>query len=87
MHIEKNMFKNIFNTVIDMKRKANDNIKERIDISFFCHYKNIKLVYDGSQVTKPKANLALDKNAQLLVYQYLKSLCFPMDMLRTYQGW
>ena len=36
----------------------------------------MKLVYAGSWVAKPKESFALDKNAQLLVYQWLKSLCF-----------
>jgi hypothetical protein len=43
----------------------------------FCHYKKIKLVYDRSWFAKPKASFNLDKNAQLLVYQWLKSPCFP----------
>jgi hypothetical protein len=34
------------------------------------------LVYDRSRVTKPKASFTLDKNAQLLIYQWLKSLRF-----------
>jgi hypothetical protein len=37
----------------------------------------MKLVYDGSRVAKPKVSFALDKNAQLLIYQWLRSLCFP----------
>jgi hypothetical protein len=35
------------------------------------------LVYDGLWVIKPKVSFVLDKNAQLLVYQWLKSMCFP----------
>jgi hypothetical protein len=35
------------------------------------------VVYDGSWVAKPKASFVLDKNAQYLVYQWLKSPCFP----------
>jgi hypothetical protein len=35
----------------------------------------MKLVCDGSRVTKPAA--LLEKNTQLLVYKWLKSLCFP----------
>ena len=66
MHIEKNMFGNIFNMVMDVKRKIKDNIKAIMDISLFCHNKNMKLVYDGSLVKKSK--VAIDKNAQLLVY-------------------
>jgi hypothetical protein len=48
-----------------------------MDITLFCHHKNMELVYVGSRVIKLKASFALDKNAQLLVYQWLKSLCFP----------
>jgi hypothetical protein len=77
MHIEKNMFENIFNTVMNMKGKTKDNIKSRMDIALFCHCKHIELVYVRSRVAKLKASFILDKNAQLLVYQWLKSLRFP----------
>ena len=74
MHLEKN--ENIFNTVIDVKGKTKDNIKARLDIALFCNRKNMELVCDGSQVAKPRASFVLEKNAQLLVYEWLKSLCF-----------
>jgi len=32
MHIEKNYFDNLFNTVIDVKGKTKDNPKARMDI-------------------------------------------------------
>jgi hypothetical protein len=54
---------------MDVKRKTKDNMKARMDILLFCHCKNMKLVYDGWWVAKPKASFVLDKNAQLLVYQ------------------
>jgi len=76
MHIEKNMFENIFNTVMNMKGKTKDNIKARLDIALFCNHKNIKLVCDGSRVAKPRASFVLEKKAQLLVYKWLKSLRF-----------
>jgi hypothetical protein len=44
------MFENIFNTVMDVKGKTNDNIKIRINISLFCHRKKIGVVYDGSSL-------------------------------------
>jgi hypothetical protein len=77
MHIENNMFVNIFKTVMDMKGKTKDNIKARLYVALFCNRKNIELVFDGSRVTKPRANFVLEKNAQLIVYKWLKSLCFP----------
>jgi hypothetical protein len=48
MHIEKNVFENIFNTVMDVKRKTKDNIKARLDVALFCNRKNMELVCDGS---------------------------------------
>jgi hypothetical protein len=77
MHIEKNVFENIFNTVMDVKGKKKNNIKARLDIALFCNRKNMEFVCDGSQVAKPRASFVLEKNAQLLVYKWLKSLRFP----------
>jgi hypothetical protein len=48
---------------MDVKKKTKDNIKARINIALFSHQKNLKLVYVGSRVAKPKANFALEKNA------------------------
>jgi len=69
MHIEKNMFENIFNTVMDMRGKTKDNIKARLDIALFCNRKNMELVCDGSRVVKPRVSFVLEKNTQLLVYK------------------
>jgi len=69
MHIEKNMFENIFNIVMDVKGKTKDNIKARLDIALFCNRQNMELVCDGSLVAKPRASFVLEKNAQLLVYK------------------
>jgi hypothetical protein len=77
MHIEKNVFENIFNTVMDVKEKTKDNIKVRLDVALFCNCKNMELVCDESWVAKPRASFVLEKNAQLLVYKWLKSLRFP----------
>ena len=57
------MFENIFNMIIDVQRKTNDNIKARMDIALFCYHKNMELVYVGSRVSKPKVSFTLDKNA------------------------
>jgi hypothetical protein len=37
----------------------------------------MELVFNGSRVAKQKASFALEKNAQLLVDQWLKTLPFP----------
>ena len=69
MYIKKSVLKTIFNTVMDIKRKKNDKIKVRMDITLFCHRKNIELIYDVLWVAKPKTIFSLDKNSQLLVYK------------------
>jgi hypothetical protein len=76
MHIEKNVFENSFNTVIDVKGKTKENIKARLDVALFCNRQNMKLVYNESRVAKPRASFVLEKNAQLLVYKWLKSMRF-----------
>jgi hypothetical protein len=65
------MFKNNFNTVMDVKGKTKDNIKVKMDIPFFFFYhcNTMKLVYDGSRVAKLKASFTLEMNALLLGYQ------------------
>ena len=77
MHIEKNVFESIFNMFMDVKGKTKDNIKARLNIALLFNCKNIELVCEESRVTKPRASFILEKNAQLLVYKWLKSLCFP----------
>ena len=48
MHIEKNVFENIFNTVMDVKGKTKGSIKARLYLALFCNHKNMELVCDGS---------------------------------------
>jgi hypothetical protein len=61
MHIEKNVFENIFNTVMDVEGKTKDNINARMSITLFCNRKNIELVFDGSWFVKPRASFVLKK--------------------------
>ena len=63
MHIEKNIFENIFNTVMDVKGKIKNNIKVILDIALFYNRKNMELDCDGSWVTKPRASFVLEKIA------------------------
>ena len=36
MHIEKNVFDNIFNTIMDVKDKTKDNVRSRKDLELYC---------------------------------------------------
>jgi hypothetical protein len=55
MHIKKNVFKNIFNMVIYVKRKKKDNINARINIALLYDYCNMRLFNDGVRVVKSEA--------------------------------
>jgi hypothetical protein len=77
VHIEKNVFENIFNYIMDVKEKTKDNIKAILDIALLCNRQNMELVCDESRVIKPRASFMLEENTQLLVYKWLKSLHFP----------
>ena len=65
IHTKQNVFESIFNTVIDVKGKTKDNMKTRMNIPLFCHYKNMNLVSNRTRVAKPKVSFALD----FLIYQ------------------
>jgi hypothetical protein len=55
MHIKKNVFENIFNTVLDVKKKPKDDIKARMDIAFFlCDRQNMELLNNEIPIAKPK---------------------------------
>jgi hypothetical protein len=69
MHIEKNVFENIFNTVMDVKGKTKDNIKARLDLALFCNRKNMELVCDESRVTKPRASFVLEYRHVFQIFQ------------------
>jgi len=46
--------------MMNVKMKAKDNMKARMDIRFFYHCKNMELVYDRARVAKLKAIFVLD---------------------------
>jgi len=62
MHIEKNVFDNVFNTVMDIKDKTKDDMKGRMDLKKYCRRKELELLQlpDG-KVVKPKAKFVLSK--------------------------
>ena len=75
MHIEKNVFENIFNTIMAIKGKTKDNAKARADIALIC--RRPELAFDESTQRYPKACYSLDKKDKEAVCQWLKDLKFP----------
>ncbi|XP_070012997.1 uncharacterized protein [Nicotiana sylvestris] len=48
MHIEKNYFDNLFNTVMDDKNKTKDNPKTRLDLQEYCRRPELHLQYENN---------------------------------------
>lgn len=47
MHIEKNVFGNLFNAVLDIKDKTKDNAKAMMNLEKYCHLKDLELIERG----------------------------------------
>ncbi|KAG8382825.1 hypothetical protein BUALT_Bualt05G0118600 [Buddleja alternifolia] len=78
MHIEKNVFDNIFNTVMDVKDKSKDNANARADLELYCSRPNLHLVYDSNgKPRKPKALYTLTKEQKKEVCGWVKNLKLP----------
>jgi hypothetical protein len=59
MHIEKNFFDNLFNTIMNIEGKSKDNVKSREDLLNLCRRRELGL--DPSTGKYPKATYTLDK--------------------------
>ena len=77
MHIEKNVFENLFNTIMDTP-KTKDNIKARKDIEVYCDRLSLHtFVRNNDRVMKPKASYTLTKPQLKKVCEWLKKVKFP----------
>lgn len=78
MHIEKNVFDNVFNTVMDIKDKTKDNVKARMDLKEYCRRRELELqVQPNGKVLKPKAKYVLSSDQIKVVYKWVSELKMP----------
>ncbi|XP_025649597.1 uncharacterized protein [Arachis hypogaea] len=78
IHIEKNVFDNIFNAVMDIKEKTKDNAKARMDLSLYCKRKNLELPeQSGGKIIKPKANYTFTLQQKRAICEWVKELRMP----------
>ncbi|XP_057426300.1 uncharacterized protein LOC130719704 [Lotus japonicus] len=78
MHIEKNVFDNVFNTVMDIKGKTKDNVKARRDLKEYCRRRELELVENlGGKPLKPKAKFILSKEQNMAVCKWVSELKMP----------
>ncbi|KAL0444722.1 UNVERIFIED_CONTAM: hypothetical protein Slati_2194900 [Sesamum latifolium] len=76
MHIEKNIFDNIFNTVMDIKGKTKDNLNARRDLKSICNCPELELDERRPNVMH-KAAYTLSKEQKRRVCQWINGLQFP----------
>ena len=75
MHIEKNFFDNIFNTILNIEGRGKDNAKSRADFQLYC--KKNELDRDSGIGKYPKACYTLDKRQKEVLCDSLKNIKFP----------
>jgi len=74
MHIEKNVFDSLFNTVLDVDGKTKDNPKARLDVVKYCNRTNLARNPDGSY---PKAAYTINKDKKKVLFDWLEGVKFP----------
>ena len=73
MHVKKNVFDNIFNTVMDIKGKTKDNVKARMDLKEYCRRRELELQeHTNGKVYKPKAMFTFNKEQKRAVCEWVK---------------
>lgn len=79
MHIEQNVFNNVFNTVMDIKGKSKDNVKARRDVAEYCNRDKLHLYFDRrtNKTKMPKAKYVLSRNEKKAVCTWVRDLKLP----------
>ena len=75
IHIEKNVFENVFNTVLNVDRKTKDTFKSKQELNDYCRRPELKR--NEATGKYPKACYTLDKKARQTLCEWVKILKFP----------
>ncbi|XP_050238240.2 uncharacterized protein LOC126687726 [Mercurialis annua] len=75
MHIEKNVFDNVFNTVLNVPGKTKDTAKSRAELNKICDRPG--LAQDEETGRYPKALYALDRDLKKILLEWIQKLKFP----------
>ncbi|KAF3613662.1 hypothetical protein FXO38_29152 [Capsicum annuum] len=74
MYIEKFFFENLFNKVLNIDKKTNDNPQERLNMVNSCDRPQLAKDASGKY---PKAVYTIDKKANTILFNWVKGLKFP----------
>ncbi|XP_029130026.1 uncharacterized protein LOC114916771 [Cajanus cajan] len=78
MHTERNVFMNVFNTVMDINGRTKDTNNARLDLAEICNRRELELKDVGrGKLIKPKATYALTKSQRVAICQWVKELKLP----------
>ncbi|KAL9250262.1 hypothetical protein AKJ16_DCAP09849 [Drosera capensis] len=81
VHIEKNVFDNVANTVMDVIGKRKDNVSARRDLKMYCNRRSLNLKEEKCGATTklimPKALYVLTKEERVVVCSWIRQLRFP----------
>ncbi|KAL6530395.1 hypothetical protein OROHE_014748 [Orobanche hederae] len=75
MHVEKNVFENVFNTVMDNPKKTKDTAKSRAELNDYCRCPELK--QDSVTGKYPHACYTLKADAKAKLCEWVKNLKFP----------
>ena len=68
MHIEKNLFDNIFNTVRNVSAKTKENDQARMNLALYCRHVDLELKSEANgKLLMPKENYTLTIDQTKLV--------------------
>ncbi|KAL0373220.1 UNVERIFIED_CONTAM: hypothetical protein Scaly_1003600, partial [Sesamum calycinum] len=76
MHIEKNVFDNIFNTVMDIEGKTKDNLNAHKDLKNICNGPELEVDERRPNAT-PKVAYTLTKEQKKKICEWVRGLRFP----------
>jgi hypothetical protein len=78
MQTEKNVFDNVFNTVMGGKGKTKDNLKARCDLKVYYHRPDLQVVEgDERRVSMPKACYSLTVDEKKVLLEWIRELHLP----------
>jgi len=78
MHTKRNVFMNVFDTVMDIKGKTKDTNKARLDVAEICNRKELELKDIGrGKLIKPKAANGFTKSQRVSICKWVKEHTLP----------
>src|SRR3954462_7307633 len=79
MHAQRNVFMNIFNTVMDVTGKTKNTVKGRYDMADLCSRPELEITHNAKgNPVKPKASYVLSKvSHRIAICKWINDLKLP----------